>query len=250
VDGVTIPVVPAAPIPGRVRIDGQLPAQMTVERLRVQLTPTGASTGPQMSLSGVMANVLYQNSQATVAADGTFRFANVVPGDYRIDFNGFPVNANSPGGTQYFGTMQTANGYLKEARLDGVDVMSAPLHFSGSVNNGLEITLAFGSGRIDGTVTDVRSQPAAAGRVVAVPDRARFRTDLYRSSQVDQSGKFLFPSLPPGDYKVFAWESIEDNGWFDPDLLARSEGRARSVHVSEAATQTITVQIIPAETTR
>jgi hypothetical protein len=34
---------------------------------------------------------------------------------------------------------------------------------------------------------------------------------------VDLSGRFAFPTLPPGDYKIYAWESIEDNGWFDPD---------------------------------
>ncbi len=249
-DNVVLPLVPAATIPGRVRIDGQLPAQMSMDRLRVQLVPAGASAGSQASLPDLLANVLYQNPQANVAADSTFRLANVVQGEYRIEFSGFPINVNGQGGTQYYGSMQTANAYLKDARFDGIDAMNAPLRFSGSVNSGLEIVLAFGSGRVEGTVTDNRSQPAAAGRVVAVPDRNRFRTDLYRSGSIDQNGRFTFPSLAPGDYKIFAWESVEDNSWFDPDLLARSEGRAHSVHISESTTENVSVQIIPAEAQR
>ncbi len=251
VDDLTITTIPAAAVPGRVRIEGQLPANMSMERLRVQLTPVG---GTQNSLSGLLANAFYQNTQTNVAPDGTFRMANIVPGDYRIDFSGFPINAASaPGGPttiQYFGSMQTANAYIKDARFDGVDVLSVPLHFTGNVNNGLEISLGFGSGRVEGTVTDSRLQAVNAGRVVAVPDRMRFRTDLYRSFSVDQNGRFTFPTLPPGDYKIFAWESIEDNGWFDPELLSRSEARAASIHVNEGSTQSLSVQIIPAEVQR
>jgi hypothetical protein len=93
-------------------------------------------------------------------------------------------------------------------------------------------------------------QPVRAGRVVAVPERARFRTDLFRSLSTDENGRSAFPALLPGDYKIFAFESIEDNGWFDSALLARSEGRATSVHVSESATQAVSVQIVPAEAKR
>jgi hypothetical protein len=224
---------------------------MSMDRLRVQLTPVGNA---QSSLSSVLSSAFYQNTQTNVAADGTFRLVNIVPGEYRVEFGGFPVftspGPNNSAGTQYIGTMQTGNAYIKDAQLDGADAFNVPLRFSGSVNNGLDVVLAFGSGRVEGTVTDGRSQPVTAGRVVAIPDRLRFRTDLYRPQAIDPSGKFTFPSLPPGDYKIFAWESVEDNGWFDPDLLARSEGRAHSVHVTEMSTQTISMQVIPAEGSR
>src|SRR4029450_6447170 len=51
VDNLTISTVPTGALPGRVRIEGQLPAQMSMERLSVQLTPIG---GSQSSLSGVL----------------------------------------------------------------------------------------------------------------------------------------------------------------------------------------------------
>jgi hypothetical protein len=165
-DNLTISVMPAGSIPGRVRIEGQLPAQMSMDRLRVQLTPVGNA---QSSLSSVLSSAFYQNTQANVVADGTFRLANIVPGEYRVEFSGFPINAsagpNNPAGPQYFGSMQTANAYIKDAQLDGADAFNVPLRFAGSVNNGLETVLAFGSGKVEGTVTDGRSQPVTAGRV-------------------------------------------------------------------------------------
>src|SRR5262249_10897342 len=152
------------------------------------------------SLPQLMSNV-YGSSPANVAADGTFRLSNIIQGDYRVEFSGFPTNINGPGGAQYYGSMMTANAYIKDAQFDGFDMMNSPLRFTGSVNNGIEIVLAFGSGRVEGTVTDNRSQPVTRGTIVAVPDRSRFRSDLYRTGSIDQNGRFTVPSLPPGDYK-------------------------------------------------
>jgi hypothetical protein len=242
IEGLTIPVVPAGAIPGRVRVEGQLPAQLSIDRLVVRLIPVGANS--QTSLPGMIANMLNQNLPTIVGVDGRFRIQNVFPGEYRIEFAGFPVGSGA-GGPQYVGSMAAANAYIKDARLDGVDALNAPIRFSGSINSGMEITLTFGRGRVETTVPDVQSQPVRTARVVAVP-MARFRTDLYRALSTDEDGRSGF-NIPPGDYKFFAWESVEEFGWFDPDLLARSEVRGTSVHVSESTTQTVNVQINPAE---
>jgi len=187
-----------------------------------------------------------------VNADGTFRLSNITPGDYRIEISGFPVNVSSGGvatGTQFVATLQ-GNGYLKEARLDGADVLSSPLHFSGTTSTGLDILVGLGGGQINGTVTDVRSQPVPGTRVVIVPDRARHRADLYRTSMTDANGRFSMSSVPPGDYKVFAWETIDEYAWFDPDFLGRFEAAGRAVRVVESAAQAVEVRIIPAEGAR
>ena len=248
VDGVTIPVVPAATIPGRVRIDGQGPAQLAIDRLRIRLIPVGVSASAQ-SLPNLIDNVSVPNS------NGERRCRRHVP--VTEHYSGRLSNRHHripheywPGGTQFFGSMQVSNAYIKDARMDGVDVLNSPLHFSGSVNNELEIAVGFGSGRIEGTVTDARLQPVVGGRVVAVPERARFQRTFTGRSRSIRADDFVLPQIPPGDYKVFAWESVEDNGWFDPDLLSRSEGRARSVRVSASSTETVSVQITPAETSR
>ena len=212
------------------------------DRLVVRLIPVGANA--QTSLSGTMATMLNQNLPTVVGVDGRFQIQNAFPGEYRIEFAGFPVGP----GPQYVGSMLVANAYIKDARLDGIDALNAPIRFSGSINSGLEITLAFGRGRVETTVMDVQSQPVRTARVVAVPV-VRFRTDLYRALSTDEDGRSGF-NIPPGDYKFFAWESVEEFGWFDPDLLARSEVRGTSVHVSESTTQAVNVQISPTNRNR
>ena len=83
-----------------------------------------------------------------------------------------------------------------------------------------------------------------------VPDRARYRTDLYRTANTDPNGRFTFASVSPGDYKVYSWESIDDYAWFDPDILSRSGDRGRVVHVTETSSESVDVRIIPAEALR
>src|SRR4030095_16551068 len=136
-------------------------------------------------------------------------------------------------------------GHIKEARFEGADVLSNPLHLSGS--GALDIVIAMGGGKLEGAVTDVRSQPAAGARVVLVPDRARYRTERYQTTKTDQNGRFSVGPIAPGDYKVFAWESIEEFSWFDPDVLTRYEARSRTVHVTETSSETIDVRVIPAD---
>jgi hypothetical protein len=56
--------------------------------------------------------------------------------------------------------------------------------------------------------------------VVLVPDIfLRKRSSLYKTRRTDAFGKFRFDAISPGEYKVFAWEQIENGSWTDPDVL-------------------------------
>jgi hypothetical protein len=232
VEGLVISVAPAATIAGRLRVDGQLPQGMTVDRMRVTLFPTGPDSAARLRLPGVSG---INNGQ--VAADGTFRLDNVTPGDYRLEVNSL---------TRSFASI----GYVREARFEGLDVLNNPLRFSGSVSGGLDIVAAIGGGQLTGTVTDVRSQPVPSIRIVLVPDRTRFRPELYRTVTSDPAGRFSFAAVAPGDYEVFAWEAMEEFGWFDPDVLSRFANRGRSVHVTDTSSEAVDVRLIPADGAR
>src|SRR4029453_241411 len=41
-----------------------------------------------------------------------------------------------------------------------------------------------------------------------------------------------FRSVPPGSYKLFAWEGIELFSWFDPEVLAQYETQRVSTTVN------------------
>jgi hypothetical protein len=67
-----------------------------------------------------------------------------------------------------------------------------------------------------------------------------------KTVRTDQNGRFVIPDIRPGDYKLYAWESIEPNAWFDEDLLRNYQQYARPVHLGELSHQTVDARLIPA----
>ena len=222
VQGITISVSPASTVAGRVRVDGTLPIPM--ERLRLQLisaTPTRRPEGPSVNLS----------------PDGTFSVEGVAAGDFRVllQVAGPPQQGAGPGANPV---------YIKEARYGGADVLNGPLQIGTSVAGPLEIVIGVAGGQVSGTLIDGRGQPVPVSQVVLVPQRGRDRAALYRTSTTGNNGGFQFSGIVPGDYKVFSWEDIEPNGWFDPELLKQSETRGTAVHITDSSTGTIEVRLI------
>lgn len=231
VEGLVLSVAPAPAISGRLRIGGQLPSALKLEAFRVRLIPVGVRS---VVLQTPLASFYFQDSP--VNADGTFGVPDVIPGDYRVYVSVGPAR------------LQYAGAFIEFARYEATDVLMNPLHVEANSSGLLDISLAGGGGRITGTVIDARSQAVAGASVVLVPERMRFRTDLYVISTANGRGAFAFQNVAPGDYRVFSWESIEDNEWFDPDLLRRSETKGVLVHVTDISTENTPVRIIPAET--
>jgi hypothetical protein len=220
VQGITISISPASTIAGRVRVDGTLPIPM--ERLRLQLISTTPSRRPE-------------GPSGNLSPDGTFSLQGVAAGDFRVALQ----VAGPPGANPV---------YIKEARYGAADVLNGPLQIGTSVAGPLDIVIGVGGGQLSGTLSDARGQPVPVSQVVLVPQRGRDRAELYRTSTTGNSGGFQFSGIVPGDYKVFSWEGIEPNGWFDPELLKQSETRGTAVHITDSATSStgmIEVRLIP-----
>src|SRR4030095_12587731 len=75
-------------------------------------------------------------------------------------------------------------------------------------------------GKITGTVTSAAGQALDGATITLVPDPARrHRPDQYRAATAGDGGRFAIGGIPPGEYKVFAWESIETNAWMNADFI-------------------------------
>jgi hypothetical protein len=150
----------------------------------------------------------------------------MAPGEYRI-------GANIP-----------PDYYLKEATYNQYDVLNMPFSFSGNDNGKLEIVVSPGAGQVTGMSLDEKSSPASGISMVLVPDQHRDRNDLFRNTTSDSNGKYTLRGIPPGEYKLFAWDSMEQYAWFDPDVLAKFESLGKPVHVIESSNQTIDVKVL------
>jgi protocatechuate 3,4-dioxygenase beta subunit len=216
VEGVTLSVTPGVEIKGRIRADGQ--TDSTVGTLAVYL-------------SSKTANPFFGgSSRDSVKPDGSFLLKNAYDGDYEINVGNLPEN--------YF---------VKSARLDGVDVLSAGLTVDTKQSPGtLEIVVSPNGASVDGAITKDQ-QPFQGATVAIVPDPPhRGERRLFKSTTTDQNGHFTLQGLAPGDYKVFAWEKIEAGAYTSPEFLQPYENQGESVHLTEGSRNTTQVDLIPA----
>jgi hypothetical protein len=139
-----------------------------------------------------------------------------------------------------------AGGYVKSIRMGNADVLNDGLHLSGPAGDVLEIVIGSNVGRIEGSVVDGRQQGLPHRTVVLVPDlRHRSRLDLFKVARTDSAGRFRMPDVTPGEYKLFAFESVESGAWEDPSFLAAYENAGRPIHLYEGGSENIQLAVIP-----
>jgi hypothetical protein len=141
------------------------------------------------------------------------------------------------------------NLYVKEIRFGSTDVLSNPMVVTGATSDALEVVFGKDGGQVSGTVRADSQQLISSAQVVLVPAQ-RDRHDLYKFAIIDASGQFKFLSVPPGSYKVFAWENVEQFSWFEPTVLARYEAQGKPVTVTESSNVTLDLKVIPAAAAR
>jgi hypothetical protein len=217
VENVILTLTPGVSIPGRLSIDGQNPATIAdFQNIHVALQSTEGNEHEPFELPRPM------------APDGTFSLDNVPAGEYRL-----VVSHPQP------------DLYIREARLNAVDVLHQPLVISNAPPGPLDILLSSKAGQIEGRVINEQSQPVAGIQTVLIADRYRDQFDAYRTTVADSSGHFIFRGIAPGEYKIFAWEAIDDFAYYDPDFLRAFEQQGRPVSISESSRETADVKLIP-----
>jgi hypothetical protein len=226
VENVVLTVVPPLSLSGRFSIDGMALSTLTgLDRIRVQLRP---------SADGALLTGLFLSSPSAqaVTPEGTFRVDNVIPGEYLVSVTALP-----PG---Y---------YVKEVRLDQSDALNQPMRVSASVpvSGPLDVVISANGGQIDGTVVNDKQKPMPGTTAVLIPARQLNRMDLYKTSVTDQNGRFTIRGITPGDYRIFAWEALEQFAYFDAELMRQFEQKGKLLQIAESSKETLEVKIIPAD---
>ena len=87
--------------------------------------------------------------------------------------------------------------------------------------------------------------PSPKAVVVAVPEsRFRKQGNRYQRVTTDQAGRFSMRALRPGEYKLFAWEVMEEDEFFDPEYLKSYENRETAIHLEKSGHQSIFLKVI------
>jgi hypothetical protein len=110
----------------------------------------------------------------------------------------------------------------------------------------MDVIISANGGIAEGIVVDAKGEPVSNAVVVAVPEtRLRTRLDHFRKTLSDQSGRFSLRGIRPGEYTLFAWETVDGDAYYNPDFLKTFEGQGNSLHVEDGARRSLQLQSIP-----
>jgi hypothetical protein len=153
----------------------------------------------------------------SVDASGNFSAPDIASARYMLQVSGLPETA-----------------YVADIRQGGTTVFNTGFSVGNQPALPLEIVVSANGGTIEGNVQTSEHKPAASSMVVLVPPAdQRQNALLYKNTPTDEKGNFSLKGVPPGEYTLFAWESVPFTAWMNPDFLSKYQDRGRAVVVSQ-----------------
>jgi hypothetical protein len=218
VDGLRLALEPGASISGRVDL-GAVPQALASVFVGIQSNNSGRSR--------------VQNRGAN--SDGGFAFGNLAPGDYAIVVTGLPEGA-----------------YVDQIRAGAFVLEDNVVRLGTDPVPDVQVQVRDDSGTVQVAVTDGVGMPVTGRRiqVVLVPDAARRqRADMYFAREATEGG-IVFEHVPPGSYKVFAWDGVPSEAWRNAEFLREFEDLGVPVTLPPLGAAVGTVKVISGSSNR
>jgi hypothetical protein len=214
IDGVNAILGPAPEVKGTIRAREGVTATLSSIRVLLQSVESpGASPG----------------GFATVGPNGSFTVQGISPDVYTLAVAGLPENV-----------------YIAQVRLGDIDATDSYLDLAQGVPGSLEIALAAGTAQVSGTINH-EQKPSPGATVVLVPDGDKRKLSrFYRTAITDQTGGFTIRNVTPGEYKVFAWDELEEGIYQDPEFLLAFESKGKPVSLRPQAQETVQIELLHA----
>jgi hypothetical protein len=225
-EGLQLTPQPGGAIRGRLRTEAAGTARLDPSQVFLQLRSADADDDAGESFSTL----------AHVNPDGTFEWKDVPAGRYFVQIS----EASS-----------MPDWFLKSVAAGARDVSDSGFSMSGGIA-AIDVIASANGAAAEGLAANQKDgpekdEPVADAVVVAVPEaRFRERPDRYRKAVTDQSGRFTLRGLPPGDYTLFAWESVDGEAYYNPEFLKAYESQGKALHVSEGDRVSVQLKAIPA----
>ncbi len=217
VDGIVLTVAPGLEVKGISKVEGDaaLPSGVSV-----------SLTHREMPL----AMPLMGNLNTRLGDGGVFSFESVLPDVYDVRVRGL-----------------TGGFYLKTVKYGPEQALESGVNLTAGASGSLELLFSPNGAAVEGTVTrDGKAMPGAT--VALAPEAVRSnRPDLYRTAVSGDGGHYSFDSLPPGKYRLYAFEDLEEGAGQDPEFLKEFENAAEKVELEEKAALTKPLTLIAVE---
>jgi hypothetical protein len=163
-----------------------------------------------------------------VSVDNRFSVPGVQPGTYSLAITGLPEDL-----------------YVRLVHIGGVEAGMRPVFVSGDAPVDVRVTLGLDGGRVGGVVYSREDQPLSGAQVVLVPEsESRFRFDRYRRAVSGEDGSFSLRGIAPGEYKLFAWDSIESNAELNAEYMRAYENLGTPVRIAPGENPAVPLRLI------
>lgn len=220
VEDLVLRIIPAGEMRGRLRMDtnGTQPSD----------SGTPASK-PEVLLASVE-TFGAASARSFANPDGSFVLRPVGPGDYRVYVNPIPAGI-----------------YLRSVRYGSQDVTDRKFTLGYGGMDELEVVLAGGAATVQGELRDDKGAPVTAGQII-VWSEANPALNRFVAIDSERPGTFQISGLPPGDYRVLAFEvpgPFPDSVMGSPEFLTGFSGQATSVKLGGGDTQTVQSAMVP-----
>lgn len=196
-------------------------------------TPRSSRIEPDSeSPARLVLKTLYENLPSppatSVKNDGTFSFLRVHSGNsgsYRLT-----VNAGNDGA------------YIKVLTINGLETPDLSVTVTGESYK-IEVAASLNGGSLRGVVVDQEGEPVPGASTTLIPEDAS-RSDLYKSTLSDQNGQYMFSGLAPGQYRVYAWETLAQDAQFDPSFVNRHQSRGLALTSGDKVSLQLQIKLI------
>jgi len=170
-----------------------------------------------------------EDLEADLNEDNSFVIPNVFPIQYEL------LHMTMPGF------------YVKSIQYGERDCSDGRIHIT-SAGAPLTLVLASDSAKLTVTVKAADGSPVAGAQVILAPSgNYASRRDLFRGLNTGPTGAATFIWVAPGDYKIFAFAGLDYDLAQVEEFRNFLESRAVSVSLQTDGTQSVQVQLIPAE---
>jgi hypothetical protein len=241
IEDLTIALGGGLDIPLIARMDGKPAPPQDSGSSSATADPTGAKKVPDpgnvpVDLGNVRVTlVVDDNPMASIATtqlgkDQTAVLKRVNLDKYRLVVSGLPDGT-----------------YLKSGRYGGQDILSGGLDLRQGGTGSLELTIAAPAGELTGVVHNAKGDAVPGAIVTLVPKDAKGRTDLARTGAADQNGNIRVRGIAPAEYKVFAWEDIEQGAAEDEDFRKPFDAKGVKVTFNEGSKESLQLTVITRE---